>query len=50
MNPKLKQNCDRGKHRLRDNKFGVTWCIDCGLLSTKPSGKPFFDGVNPNAR
>lgn len=32
--------CKNGIHRLRDNKFGVTWCVDCGLLSTKSSGKP----------
>lgn len=31
-------NCDKGKHKLRDNAFGVTWCVTCGFLSTKPSG------------
>ena len=30
--------CDLGKHKLRDNKFGVTWCVTCGFLSTKPCG------------
>ena len=29
------RNCDKGKHRFRTNKFGVTWCVICGLLSTK---------------
>lgn len=23
-------------HKIRDNKFGVTWCIKCGRLMTKP--------------
>ena len=32
---KLKShNCDKGKHRLRTNKFGITWCTICGNLST----------------
>lgn len=26
-------NCNKGKHRLRTNKFGVTFCVICGLLS-----------------
>jgi hypothetical protein len=26
--------CQKGKHKLRENKFGVTWCVRCGLLST----------------
>lgn len=29
----LDRNCNRGKHRLRTNKYGVTWCVICGLLS-----------------
>lgn len=29
----LALNCNKGKHRLRMNKFGVTWCVICGLLS-----------------
>ena len=31
---------DPNKHKKRDNKFGITWCIRCGKLFTKPSGKP----------
>ena len=27
------KNCNKGKHRLRTNRFGVTWCVVCGLLS-----------------
>ena len=27
------------KHVRRDNKFGTTWCIRCGRLFTKSSGK-----------
>lgn len=36
---KLKQcHCDKGKHRFRENKFGVTWCVICGQLSTNNAG------------
>lgn len=24
--------CDKGKHKFRTNKFGVTWCVICGTL------------------
>jgi hypothetical protein len=30
-------NCKKGKHKLRENRFGVTWCVVCGLLSNKPA-------------
>ena len=33
----LQNNCNKGKHRLRTNKYGVTWCVICGLLSTVSS-------------
>lgn len=26
--------CQKGKHKLRENPFGVVWCVRCGLLST----------------
>ena len=26
-------NC---KHKIRDNKLGVTWCVRCGRLFNKP--------------
>lgn len=26
--------CSKGKHKFRENKFGVTWCVRCGQLST----------------
>lgn len=29
----LAVNCNKNKHRLRTNKFGVTFCVICGLLS-----------------
>ena len=29
-----KNNCQKGKHRLRENQFGVVFCTICGLLST----------------
>jgi hypothetical protein len=36
---KLKRcHCDKGKHRFRENKFGVTWCVICGLLSINNLG------------
>ena len=25
--------CAKGKHKLRTNHYGVTWCTRCGLLS-----------------
>ena len=30
----LQIKCAKHKHTLRTNKFGVTWCIGCGLLSS----------------
>lgn len=30
--------CDKGKHRFRENSFGVTWCTICGLLSVNNYG------------
>ena len=29
----LRVKCNKHKHTLRTNKFGVTWCVGCGLLS-----------------
>jgi len=26
--------CQKGKHKLRENNFGVVFCVRCGLLST----------------
>ena len=34
------RECLPDKHKRRDNKFGVTWCVKCGQLFTKPSGVP----------
>lgn len=31
---KLLELCKKGKHKLRENKFGVVFCTHCGLLST----------------
>jgi hypothetical protein len=31
------KNCQSGKHKLRTNKFGVTWCVYCGNLSNADS-------------
>ena len=38
------RNCDRGKHRFRMNKYGVTWCVICGHLSTSPNEKNLEKG------
>lgn len=32
--------CKKDKHKLRINKFGVTWCIRCGLLSNTLNAEP----------
>ena len=32
------KECKQDNHKARDNKFGVTWCVKCGRLFTKPSG------------
>lgn len=32
--------CRQGKHRFRENNFGVVWCIDCGQLSNTMDAKP----------
>lgn len=29
--------CQKGKHKFRTNKYGVTWCVRCGLLGTDGS-------------
>lgn len=35
--------CQPNKHKIRDNKFGVTWCVKCGHLFTKPSNVELED-------
>ena len=37
---KLRQQCSNGKHKFRDNKLGITWCVVCGQHSTSPSNIP----------
>lgn len=27
--------CVQGKHKIRENQFGVSWCVNCGLISSK---------------
>jgi len=34
------RDCLPDKHKRRDNKFGVTWCVRCGQLFTVPFGVP----------
>ena len=33
------KECPPDKHKPRDNKLGVTWCVKCGRLFTRPCGK-----------
>lgn len=35
---KLQELCKKGKHKLRENEFGVVWCVHCGLLSNSVGG------------
>lgn len=35
----MKPICESGKHRRRDNDFGITWCTECGRLFIRQSGK-----------
>lgn len=28
------RNCNKEKHRIRTNEFGVTFCVICGRLGT----------------
>jgi hypothetical protein len=35
--------CKKGKHKFRENKFGVTWCVRCGLLSTTIGTAPILE-------
>jgi hypothetical protein len=41
-----RKNCEKGKHKLRDNSFGITWCVTCGFLSNKPAPIGIF--INSN--
>lgn len=27
--------CNKGAHKIRENRFGISWCTVCGLLSNK---------------
>ena len=40
----LQNNCLKGKHRLRINQYGITWCIICGLLSNSPNAEKIAEG------
>jgi len=40
---KLRDKCNQGKHKLRDNNLGVTWCVVCGFQSLKPCGTPLTE-------
>lgn len=34
---KRRENCKQGKHKLKENNFGITWCVVCGYLFNKPA-------------
>ena len=34
------KECEPNRHKQRYNTFGVTWCVKCGRLFTKPCGNP----------
>lgn len=40
---KMLELCKKGKHKLRENSFGVVWCVKCGLLSTTIGNCPKLD-------
>lgn len=29
----ISKTCDKGKHKLRENSFGIVWRVRCGMLS-----------------
>ena len=38
--------CNKGKHKIRENKFGVCWCTRCGhLFSNVPCEKLDKDDI-----
>lgn len=41
---KLREMCKNGKHKFRDNNFGVTWCLVCGQISLKTCGINLIKG------
>lgn len=33
---KMQKNyCSKGKHKIRENSFGISFCVICGLISNK---------------
>lgn len=40
---KLKDKCIQGKHKFRDNTFGVTICVVCGNITPKPCNIPLLE-------
>ena len=30
----LNRTCNKSKHRFRTNRFGISWCVICGQLSS----------------
>lgn len=41
-----RKNCSQGKHKLKDNSFGITWCVTCGYLSNKPAPLTMWKNEN----
>lgn len=40
---RLLSECKNDKHKPRNNKFGITWCVKCGRLFNKPGEKDLQD-------
>ena len=50
---KLREHCSKGKHKFRDNTFGMTWCFICGQHSISPSNiplKPYEQIITTNLK
>lgn len=31
----MKNYCSKSKHKIRENSFGISYCVICGLISNK---------------
>lgn len=41
-----RKNYSQGKHKLKENSFGITWCVICGYLSNKPAPLTMWKNEN----
>lgn len=40
---KNRELCNKGKHKFRENCFGIVFCTRCGLLSNATVNTPKLD-------